>query len=320
MTGGVIDDPRTCTGSAKANICGAPNAPAQNCLTPAEAAAVDKIWDGPRNGRDNKVWFGLDRGSAFGVLNGPTPFALGVTQFHWDEHDRNFDWQTVSLDEYPQVAQDGSRNIADVTDTFKPLDRFKASGGKLLTWVGSNDQFIYPRGVIKYYREMAVRYGRHDRPDFAELQKFYRLFRAPGVGHCGIGSSGPIPVDPFGALVNWVENHVPPQSLLASGGSAAPATGRTRPLCPYPQTAIYNGSGSIDAATSFHCGGNLETQAVVCNDTLARYKHEAKGHLDFDGTGVDKKDCRLDDRDDDHHAGGHDDDHHGNGKGKGDEG
>jgi feruloyl esterase len=28
---------------------------------------------------------------------------------------------------------------------------------------------------------------------------------------------------------------------------------RTRPLCPYPQTARYNGSGSLDDAASFSC-------------------------------------------------------------------
>jgi Tannase and feruloyl esterase len=204
VTDGIIEDPRTCTFNAKANICGGPNAPTQNCLTAAEADAIDKIWDGPCSKKTNKVWFGLDRGSDFGILDGPAPFALGVTQFHWDEHNRNFDWQSVSLDQYPQVAQDGSRNIADVTDTFAPLDRFKQHGGRLLTWVGGNDQFIYPRGVINYYRAMAARYARHgdDRPDFANLQDFYRLFRAPGVGHCGIGGNGPVPVDPFGALVN----------------------------------------------------------------------------------------------------------------------
>ena len=299
LTDGIIDDPRTCTFSAAANICGRPTAPASNCLTPAEAAAVDKIWDGPRNIRQNKIWFGLDRGSDFFILDGTTPFALGVTQFHWDEHNRNFDWTTVPLAGYPQVAQDGSRNIADVTDTFKPLDQFKKHGGKLLTFVGANDQFIYPRGVINYYRQMASRYSRFGEPDFRNLQRFYRLFRAPGVGHCGINSSGPVPVDPFGALVKWVEQGVPPQTLLASGGSAAPRTGRTRPICPYPQTAIYNGSGSIDDANNFHCGGDLEKRDIVCKDVLTRYKHEVNGNLDFKGTGLVPPDCGL--RDDDHH-------------------
>ena len=186
-TDGIIDDPRTCTFSAKTNICGSPNAPATNCLTAAEAEAIDKIWDGPRNRKGNKVWFGLDRGTNLSGLNGTNAFALGVTQFHWDEHDLNFDWHTVSMEQYSQVAEDGSKNIADVTDTFAPLDQFKAHGGKLLTWVGGNDQLIFPRGVINYYRQMAAHYGQGGKPDFTNLQNFYRLFRAPGVGHCGGG-------------------------------------------------------------------------------------------------------------------------------------
>src|SRR6266581_395078 len=110
---GIIDDPRTCKFSAAANVCGTPTAPATNCLTLQEADAIDKIWDGPRNADRNKIWFGLDRGTALTGLNGTNPFFLGVTQFHWDEHDLLFDWKTVTGDGYPQVAQDGSRNIAD---------------------------------------------------------------------------------------------------------------------------------------------------------------------------------------------------------------
>jgi len=299
VTDGVIDDPRTCHFSARANICGASTAPAQNCLTSTEAEAIDKIWDGPRNEHNEKIWFGLDRGTDFSGLDGAAPFFLGVIQFQWDEHNLNFNWETVDEAGYAQVAQDGSRNIADVTDTFGPLDEFKRHGGKMITFVGGNDQLIFPRGVINYYRQMAARYSRDGNPDFSDLYGFYRLFRAPGDGHCGGDSTGPIPVDPFGALVNWVEHGVAPDSLLASGGSAAPATGRTRPVCLYPKTAIYNGSGDINDANSFHCGGNLETPEVVCADVLTRYKHEVDGGLDFQGTGVGPEVCHLNDRDDD---------------------
>ena len=299
----IIDDPRSCTFKAEANICGAPKAPATNCLTAAEAAAVDKIWDGPRNAKGDKIWFGLDPGSDFIILDGPTPFSLGVIQFQWDEHDLNFSWTTVPSSGYPQVAQDGSRNIADVTDTFGALDEFKAHGGKLLTWVGANDQFIYPRGVINYYRQMASRYSRNGKPDFTNLQSFYRLFRAPSVGHCGIAipiapnaDGGTVPVDPFGALVDWVEHGKAPDTLLAAGGNVPT---RQRPLCPYPQTAIYNGSGNPDVASSWHCGGNLETSEIVCKDILARYKHEVHGRLDFSGSGLDPGQCHVDDRDSD---------------------
>ena len=288
VTDGVIDDPRTCHFSATANICGAPTAPATNCLTAAEADAIDRIWDGPRNTKGQKIWFGLDRGTNLSGLNGTTPFALGVTQFHWDEHDKSFDWHTVGVDGYPQVAQDGSRNIADVTDTFGDLDEFRKHGGKLLTFVGGNDQLIMPRGVINYYRQMASRLPGKD-PDFERLQEFYRLFRAPGVGHCG-GGSGPQPQNLFDALVNWVENDVAPAQILATNTSGGVVT-RSRPLCPYPQTAIYNGSGNINDAASFHCGGDLETTEVVCADVLTKYKHEVNGPLTFHGTGVDKHAC-----------------------------
>jgi hypothetical protein len=290
VTDGIIDDPRTCHFSARANVCGIPTAPTENCLTSAEANAVDQIWDGPRNARHNRIWFPLDRGTDFSALDGVPPFVLGVIQFHWDEHNRGFDWQSVPLARYPDVAQDASRNIADITDTAAPLDKFEAHGGKLLTFVGMNDQAIYPRGVINYYRQMASRYSGSGKPDFARLQNFYRLFLAPGVAHCG-GGEGPAPVDPFNALVNWVEHGVVPESLLASGGSAAPPSGRTRPLCPYPQRAIYKGSGSTDDAKNFHCGGNLENRSVVCDDVLTTYKHEKGGTLDFNGTGLGVSDC-----------------------------
>jgi hypothetical protein len=289
VTDGVIDEPRTCHFSAQANICGVPGAPAANCLSPAEAHAIDLIWDGPRNPAGKRIWFGLDRGTAINALNGSVPFFLGVTQFHWDVHDRSFDWTTVSTHTYADVAQAGSRNIADVIDTFGNLDTYRASGGKLLTFVGGNDQLIMPQGVMHYYRQMARRYGGPKDDDFSGVQRFYRLFRAPGVGHCG-GGAGPQPQGLFDALVNWVENKVPPQTILATKPVGGVVT-CSRPLCPYPQTAIYNGSGSTDDAANFHCGGNLETSAVVCDSVLVKYKHEVNGPLDYREGGTDAGVC-----------------------------
>jgi hypothetical protein len=297
---GIIDDPRTCHFSAKANICGAPTAPATNCLTAQEAEAIDQIWDGPRNAKGEKIWFGLDPGTDFTGpfpgfgLDGSIPFFLGVIQFEWDEHNVNFQWQTVDEAGYPQVAQDGSRNIADVTDTFGPLDGFLAHGGKMITSVGANDQLIFPRGVINYYRQMASRYSWDGRPDFRNLQRFYRLFRAPGVGHCGSDDTGPWPQNgaDFQALINWVEKGIAPNQIIgATAPGVTPAL--TRPLCPYPQTAIYNGSGNVDEASSFHCGGDLETPSTVCADVLVKYKHEVDGDLDFRGTGVNPFICAF---------------------------
>lgn len=285
---GIIDEPRRCTFSAHANVCGTPTAPAANCLTAAEAEAIDRIWDGPRNARGNRIWFGLDRGTNIAALNGTTPFALGVTQFRWNTGNPTFDWTTVGLVGYAEIAAQGSRNIADVTDTVGHFDRFRARGGKLLTMVGANDQLIMPQGVLHYYRQMAQRY-RSAAGGYSGVQEFFRLFRAPGVAHCA-GGAGPQPQGLFEALVDWVEKKTPPQTIRAQ--ATVNNVARTRPLCLYPQTAVYNGSGSTDDAASFTCGGNLETPEVVCDSVLTRYKNEVHGGLDAIGSGTTAQQCR----------------------------
>ncbi len=206
----------------------------------------------------------------------------------------------------------------------------------MITVVGTNDGLIMPRGVINYYRVMADRYADksdHDRfiaarygddhnasDRFRGVQKFYRLFHAPGVSHCGLGilshrSLGPWPQNgaDFNAVIDWVENGIAPSQVTGSGNTAAPAfipgspTTLTRPLCPYPQTAVYNGSGNVNDAANWQCGGDLEKNIpigaplsgppglpVACYDVLAKYKHEVNGPLDYEGSGVNPALCEAD--------------------------
>jgi hypothetical protein len=49
---------------------------------------------------------------------------------------------------------------------------------------------------------------------------------------------------------------------------------RSRPLCPWPQTAIYSGSGSANEAANWHCGGNVETKEMACLDLVAKFQKE----------------------------------------------
>ena len=195
----------------------------------------------------------------------------------------------------------------------------------MVTFVGANDALIMPRGVINYYRVMAERYAdwyhtvaNDDLSDrFRGVQRFYRLFHVPGVSHCGLGilnhsSLGPWPQNgaDFDAVINWVEKGIAPSQVMGSGNTAAPAyipgspTTLTRPLCPYPQTAVYNGSGAVTDAASWHCGGDLEKNVpvgvplsgppslpVACYDVLVKYKQEVNGPLDYENSGVDPAMC-----------------------------
>ena len=78
-----------------------------------------------------------------------------------------------------------------------------------------------------------------------------RLFMLPGVGHCG-GGDGPSTFDALGVMDQWRDKGQAPASILASR-SVNGVVQRTRPLCPYPQTAVYKGSGSTDDAANFEC-------------------------------------------------------------------
>jgi feruloyl esterase len=71
------------------------------------------------------------------------------------------------------------------------------------------------------------------------------------MGHCG-GGPGPNTLDGLTALENWVEKKQAPQQIIASHATNGQVD-RTRPLCPYPQVAVYKGSGSIDDAANFAC-------------------------------------------------------------------
>jgi feruloyl esterase len=126
------------------------------------------------------------------------------------------------------------------------LTAFRASGGKLIVYHGWVDAVLSPYNSIQYWEETAANMGGAD-----NLSSFYRLFMAPGVDHCA-GGPGPDRFDTLSALVDWVEKRVAPERIVASGKTADGAP-RTRPLCPHPQVAVYDGKGDSDKAESFVC-------------------------------------------------------------------
>ncbi|MCX6630039.1 MAG: tannase/feruloyl esterase family alpha/beta hydrolase, partial [Candidatus Solibacter sp.] len=63
---------------------------------------------------------------------------------------------------------------------------------------------------------------------------------------------GPNNFDMVSAMEQWVEKGTAPERIIASRMTNG-AVERTRPLCPYPQTAQYKGSGSTDDAANFAC-------------------------------------------------------------------
>jgi hypothetical protein len=70
------------------------------------------------------------------------------------------------------------------------------------------------------------------------------------MGHCQGGEQTLDSFDMLSAVVDWVENGVAPDSVVATGASMP---GVSRPLCPHPQHPHYTGSGDSNDAANFEC-------------------------------------------------------------------
>lgn len=84
----------------------------------------------------------------------------------------------------------------------------------------------------------------------SNAQDFYRMFLAPGIGHC-FGGPGAFPDTTFDAMRRWVENGTAPDTLIATSVGVSPVI--KRPLCPYPKKQMHNGSGNATAGEGFYC-------------------------------------------------------------------
>ena len=126
------------------------------------------------------------------------------------------------------------------------LRPFFDNGGRLLMYHGWADPGIPAGNSVEYYSKVVSGIGGQSAASNA-----VRLFMLPGVGHCG-GGDGPSTFDALGVMDQWRDKGQAPASILASR-SVNGVVQRTRPLCPYPQTAVYKGSGSTDDAANFEC-------------------------------------------------------------------
>src|SRR5262249_20723962 len=126
------------------------------------------------------------------------------------------------------------------------LEPFIQRGGRMIQYHGWSDPQISPLASTQYYSRVLDAAGGR-----AAVERAYRLFMVPGMGHCG-GGDGVNTFDMLAALEQWVERGQAPDRIVASHATDG-RVDRTRPLCPYPQVATYSGQGSTDAAENFAC-------------------------------------------------------------------
>jgi len=256
QNGGLPEDrflsaPSLCRFKAKKLQCQRDVSDESQCLTPEEVGAVEAIYRGAHNPRTHaQLYYGWPKGSELGWpaywANPARPAEPARLNFwrYWIFHDP--DWTAARFDFDHDVARLDAAGLA--IDAVDPdLSAFAKAGGKLIQFHGLADPVVPPDESTTYYERVRAQTG--------DLSTFFRLFMVPGLGHCQ-GGPGLTYVATQDALEHWVEVGEAPATLLATRfKSMTPADGAafTRPVCPYPAEAVYDGKGDRTTASSFTC-------------------------------------------------------------------
>lgn len=245
-------------------------------LTPAKLHTYESIHAGPKNGTGQPVFAGQPYGSElnwsgvvstanFDAARSDAQMSMYGGNFfrNFVYQDRKWSFNNLDLDKTLKDAREIGK-IMNATDvTFKG---FQARGGKFIAYAGLSDSIVTPLSSVHYYQSVVAAQDKAPAAALAQTQKFYRLFLAPGVGHCGggpgpnefgqAGGAGDAEHDLVVALERWVEEGVAPARVIATkfnDEDHAKGVAMTRPLCAYPKVARYKGTGDVADAESFSC-------------------------------------------------------------------
>jgi len=271
---GLVQDPRRCTFDPASLLCSSGDV--SNCLTAAQLESLKTVYGGATtNGRIVYSGFSKSDSAADGswgtwITGLVAPDAPGTPE-PWSDP-QIAPWQFILQDQvlkffvfgdpaYNSLSFDiNSNDLAKVhmvwnrgggEATNPDLSDFMSRGGKLIMYQGWSDPAVSPQETIRYYNSVIQHQG-----GLIRTKQFARLFMAPGMQHCVGSGPGPNIFDPLNPLIDWVEKNVKPVRIVAEHfQDNDPSTGlitRSMPLCPYPETAHFNG-GDVNQASNWSC-------------------------------------------------------------------
>jgi feruloyl esterase len=267
---GIVNDPSRCHFDPASMLCQGQDS--RTCLTAPQVASLKKLYAGGRNSKGAAIFPGYAPGAEEGrggwvpwiIGNGPGGSNGSVYMENYFRYmvfaDPVWNALTANVDVALQTADEKTAHALNAVET--DLHAFQARDGKLILYHGWNDPAISPANTIDYYNGVLHAMGRES------AEGFVRLYMVPGMQHC-IGGPGPSWFGQLGtttakgpehgmydALEQWVEKGQAPGPIVATqyaDDNPAKAVKMTRPLCPYPQIAVYKGSGDTSDSASFEC-------------------------------------------------------------------
>jgi len=239
---GLLNNPHLCKFDPGTLLC--KGADGADCLTAAQLESVRAMYAPAKKKNGELVYPGLPFGGEMGWTRmvGPEPMAVPLGSFRYMLYqDAKWDWHNFDLDRDVAAADEKAAYLNAISSDLKA---FRDRGGKLLMYHGWNDQLITAENSINYRASVLKTLG-------PKQDNWYRLFMVPGMQHCA-GGPGPNQFNVMGVMERWREANEAPASITATH-VANNRVDMTRPLCPYPQIAVYTGVGSTNDAVNFAC-------------------------------------------------------------------
>ena len=229
-TDGVIADPRACEIDYSVLECGSDNQNA--CLTDPQLETLAKWRQGPQNeageqlypggipeGSEPFWWLWLTGNEQGAGRVGPA-FAENFGRYMAFANDPGSSWTPLDFDfeTDPAAMNDAAWTYnADSPD----LSAFRNRGGKMIVWHGWADAIVTPYKTVEWFEHAGRLAGGAD-----NLSENVALFMVPGLDHCGIlpgaNGIGADALDPMTPLEAWLNEDVPPTSIMARSPMGAP--------------------------------------------------------------------------------------------------
>jgi feruloyl esterase len=240
QTDGLIFNRSSCDFDPRQIACSATGG--NQCLADDKAEALARALAGPETAGGSPVYVSFPYDSGLDDRAGlPGLLLAGGSP---PEGGSGAEMQSQNVDAEYVFAMATDQSIGNTATQYN-VSTFVGRGGKHIFFHGEADAWFSANDTVRYFERMA-----EANAEVMPASDYARLYLVPGMGHCGGGQQTVDSFDLLTPLVDWVESDQAPHSVVATGASMPD---QSRPLCPWPEYAHYEGDDPA-LAESYSCG------------------------------------------------------------------